>query len=254
MKNTLSRTAYGALFFVLISSLCFSCSGADPVIYALDWTLQAVASPVVKNKISEQLILHILADDEDGFEELYEMYVIHDARELYWRVTSEEWGEFLVDNKTWIGVNALKREAGTPLPRGEYRVLLRDLSGYEDERKFTLSARKLRYTYAALPTMRFEKDVGYLPRFSGADSGESVGFLQLFHPQEGEVLSKEGEAEDVEYLRSLLGDNGVLYRVEHGKEIALTSEVTARFSAYLHYRKSDRLMLTTGPYDISIKK
>lgn len=244
---------------VILTSAFASCSGADPVIYKLNWILQVRANPLVTGKSVEQLIIHILADDEDGFEELYELYVIHNDSELYWRVTSEEWSEFTANEKTWIGINALQTEGKTYVPRGKYRVLLRDLSGYEDEKTFILSTKMTRYTYMTLPIMRVDKNGVYTPEFrrttdnTQREAEKDFGFLQIMHPQniQPEI---DGKKEDIEYIRSLLGMNGVFYKVAHGSNVSFISEDSVRFSVYLHYRHNSKVMFRVGPYNISLDK
>ncbi len=250
-----SRTVEILLCTVIFFFVFLSCSGADPVIYKLDWTLQVNVDPNILDKSVESLILHVLADDEDGFEELYELYVIHNDSELYWRITSEEWSEFTDNEKKWIGVNALKTEDEMYLPRGEYRVLLRDLSGYETEKKFTLRKTAAQYTHASLPSIGVDNEGTYTPYFKSTTSTEKeqeipFGFLQIMHPKDAQITIN-GQTKDIS---SLLGVNGAFYKIFDGSGIAFDSEDVVRFSVYLYYRQTDTMMFRIGPYDILLNK
>jgi len=79
----------------------------------------------------------ILPEDEDGMENLDEMYIYHDREQLRWHLKNDEWVSYKQDEKTWIGTRSLTVQDGLTLPRGVYRVVLMNKGGEKGERSFT---------------------------------------------------------------------------------------------------------------------
>lgn len=158
---------------LLFAAAALSCSGANPVIYTFKTAVQVVGSPARPDAAVEQLLLQLLAGDDDGFNELYEVYVIHDESQLYWRITSDQWNTFTVGSEQWITIRPLKSYGGRPLPRGAYRLVLRDLSGYEDEKTFTLD---VSYKLSDIPSLAARPDGRYAVTLgAGSAAGSSSG-------------------------------------------------------------------------------
>ncbi|MDR0502593.1 MAG: hypothetical protein LBH16_04660 [Treponema sp.] len=84
----------------------------------------------------EQYSFFIIPEDEDGLENLDELYLFHDRDQLRWRLTSDEWVSYTQDGKTWIGSRAIAAKENT-LPRGVYRAVLVNKGGEKGERSFT---------------------------------------------------------------------------------------------------------------------
>ena len=88
--------------------------------------------------VYEEMSLFLRANDEDGFEDLETIYLIHDESELYWSISSAEWEERAKGSETWIGTNGISTADLASLPRGTYRLQLLDLAGDRDEYELAL--------------------------------------------------------------------------------------------------------------------
>jgi len=85
---------------------------------------------------AEHFSFFIIAEDEDGIENLDELYLYHDKEQLRWKIKSDEWITYTNDNKTWIGSRSITVQEGS-LPRGVYRAVLVNKGGEKGERLFT---------------------------------------------------------------------------------------------------------------------
>jgi hypothetical protein len=92
-----------------------------------------------KGAVYESLSLWIHPQDEDGIEDIEYLYLIHDDQELVWVLESETWDMKQQPGETWIGSNDVLMPDLSPLPRGEYRVIVVDAAGERDERRAYIS-------------------------------------------------------------------------------------------------------------------
>jgi hypothetical protein len=88
--------------------------------------------------IEERLSFFIIAEDDDGIENLAELYLYHDREGLRWLFTSADWLHLSEEETTWIGSHAIVMPDNEPLPRGQYRAVLVNRAGRKIERHFTL--------------------------------------------------------------------------------------------------------------------
>jgi hypothetical protein len=107
-----------------------------------------------KDLVYEYLSVALLAEDEDGRDDLESFSVIHDGSELYWHVPPERRTTRPVLQETWIGADSLVTADYAPLPRGTYRVVLWDYSGSQSEAVFTLRVPDL--SKRVMPSLRLE--------------------------------------------------------------------------------------------------
>ncbi|HOJ99080.1 MAG TPA: hypothetical protein PLW34_05935 [Termitinemataceae bacterium] len=168
----------GCLFFL------FACSSQPPRIEGVRLRLVYAQK---EGKIEEFLSLFISPADDDGFEDLEELYLIHDESQLYWKLTPQDWlsiegeenspgalrsppgGLFQEEGlatgeagappplggggkndpppssqgpsrRVWIGSHRIQMYPSGPLPRGRYRIILRDKGGEQVERSVGLDA------------------------------------------------------------------------------------------------------------------
>ncbi len=253
------RRGLGLLLFVVIT--LSSCSGASPVIYDYTWDLRAQWD--YPGQRYEKLDVHILADDDDGFSEIYEVYLIHDESERYWRIIQDDWKTIEVDEVTWIAVQVVT-ENYQILPRGKYRILILDFSGFKDERSFVL---KKQYPRLASSTSNDENTIPselfpvfqkkspntFVPQLRKEVVAKSSDFyLQLLHPLPkldvaGNVLHTEHKS-----LVLLLGENGSMYKVDPNKELRFQGKRDTEFTVYLHYRLEESLTVSSGPFLIKL--
>jgi len=85
---------------------------------------------------TEHFSFFVIAEDEDGVENLDELYLYNDREQLRWKIKNDEWVSFTQNNKTWIGTRSITTQDGV-LPRGVYRAVLVNKGGEKGERLFT---------------------------------------------------------------------------------------------------------------------
>jgi len=90
---------------------------------------QGEAGPV------EHFSFFIMPVDNDGIDNLDELYFYHDREQLRWRIKSDEWLSYTIDGKTWIGTRSIAAQDGR-LPRGLFRAVLYNKGGEKNERNF----------------------------------------------------------------------------------------------------------------------
>jgi len=122
--------------FAVFLALFVSCSTAKPEISFGFLNLVLYEG---ENGPAEHFSFFVIAEDEDGVENLDELYLYHDREQLRWKIKSDEWISFTQNNKTWIGSRSITVQEG-PLPRGVYRAVLVNKSGEKGERLFTYDA------------------------------------------------------------------------------------------------------------------
>jgi hypothetical protein len=93
----------------------------------------------------EQFSFFVIVEDEDGIENLDELYLFHDREQLRWQINSDEWISYTQDGKDWIGTRSIAVKDGS-LPRGVYRAELYNKSGEKTERSFTFDG-SVRYPF-----------------------------------------------------------------------------------------------------------
>jgi len=140
MGQMVSRFSFGStkIFLVLLAALCLaagsSCSRGEPrLLYGF---IELVYYPG-KEKPQERYSFFILCEDDDGIENLSELYLYNDMDGLRWLITSDEWIKYEEDGKTWVGTRSIAMDGDTSLPRGLYRAVLVNKGGERTERKFT---------------------------------------------------------------------------------------------------------------------
>jgi len=89
-----------------------------------------------KDAPQEYFSFFILPEDEDGIENLSELYLYHDREQLRWHIKSDEWQRYTQDGKDWIGTRSFTVREGE-LPRGLFRAVLVNKGGESVERSFT---------------------------------------------------------------------------------------------------------------------
>jgi len=124
-------------FFILLMIVLiefFSCSKAEPeILYGFINLVYYMG----KDKTEERYSFFILPEDDDGVDNLSELYLYNDREGLRWLITSDDWIRFEEDGKTWIGSRSIAMFGDASLPRGQYRAVLFNKGGESKERKFT---------------------------------------------------------------------------------------------------------------------
>jgi len=120
-----------------LSPLAVSCSRTEPRIafgYIGLVYYQEVGGP------QERFSFFIIPEDDDGIENLADLFLYHDREQLRWHIGRDEWVRYERDGRTWIGTRALVIGGGETMPRGQYRAVLVNLGGERSERNFTFDA------------------------------------------------------------------------------------------------------------------
>jgi hypothetical protein len=112
----------------------FSCSRAEPeILYGFIDLVYYMG----KEKTEERYSFFILPEDDDGVDNLSELYLYNDREGLRWLFTSDDWIRYEEDGKTWIGSRNIAMSGDASLPRGQYRAVLVNKGGESKEQKFT---------------------------------------------------------------------------------------------------------------------
>jgi hypothetical protein len=93
----------------------------------------------------EYFSFFIMPEDEDGIDNLEELYLYHDREQLRWNIKNDEWQRYTQDGKDWIGTRSFTMREGN-LPRGLYRAVLVSKGGESTERTFTYDG-NVRYPF-----------------------------------------------------------------------------------------------------------
>ena len=131
MKKLRASILLGALILLLGSG----CRAAPPRIEATSWDLFRLRDPE-SGLVGEVLSVFVKAEDDDGREDMEEIYLLHPATRLYWRLTGDQWEERERKDGRWIGSAGFAAPGG--IPRGEYRLVLIDRAGEQAEERVYL--------------------------------------------------------------------------------------------------------------------
>ncbi|MDR2576106.1 MAG: hypothetical protein LBC52_06650 [Treponema sp.] len=128
------KKAIPALFILL---LAISCSRTEPKIA---FGFIELVYYQEKDKPQERFSFFIIPEDEEGIENLADLYLYHDREQLRWHIKSEDWVSYVQDGKTWIGTRSIAIGEDEILPRGQYRAVLVNKGGEKSERNFSFDA------------------------------------------------------------------------------------------------------------------
>ncbi|MDR1317046.1 MAG: hypothetical protein LBK13_09260 [Spirochaetales bacterium] len=130
---------FSAFFLIILITLFSSaCSGSDPAITDARWRLTAFRD-THSGVTGEYLGLAVLAVDDDGLDDLESISLISDEHELYWQASVEDWVVRQIRQQSWIVLEKLAVPDNV-VPRGAYRIILRDYSGAQAESSFSVTA------------------------------------------------------------------------------------------------------------------
>jgi hypothetical protein len=96
----------------------------------------------------EHFSFFIIAEDDDGLDNLDELYLYHDREQLRWQIESNEWLSHTQDGRTWIGTRSIAVRDGS-LPRGLFRAVLVNKGGESSQRSFAFDG-NVRYPFPEL--------------------------------------------------------------------------------------------------------
>ena len=128
------------IFAIVLTSLLvfvFSCSRSEPKI---TFGFIELVYYQEKDRPQERFSFFIIPEDEDGIENLADLYLYHDYEQLRWHISSGDWITYEHEGKTWIGTRSIAIHEGETLPRGQYRAVLVNKGGEKSERTFSFDA------------------------------------------------------------------------------------------------------------------
>jgi len=131
--------------FAAVILLSISCTNTKPEItygFMQKVLYQGDSGP------QEHFSFFIIPEDDDGLDNLDELYLYHDREQLVWKLKSNEWVSYAHDGKTWIGTRSISG-INNSLPSGVYRAVLVNKGGEKAERNFTFDG-TVRYPFPEL--------------------------------------------------------------------------------------------------------
>jgi hypothetical protein len=202
--------------FGLVLLLLFSCSRAEPKIsygFIRLFYYQNSGRP------EERFSFFVLPNDDDGIEDINELYLYYDREGLFWSLSADDWIRYDSEGQTWIGSRSITMVDGENMPRGQYRAVIMDKGGEKSERIFSFDApAEPRFTFPVLTVndgyYRIESMYPENRLICYDEGGELLTILDI-PSREGLVTnlalpSNTGTialwAEDVEYFTSALTD------------------------------------------------
>jgi len=120
---------------LIIVALFSSCSGEPPELLDSWHQLNLIHDPSDETSF-QALSFFLHGEDEDGEDDLEQIYLIHDDLQLLWSVPLDKWASIRDEGAQWIGFNRLIGPGDGIFPEGNYRVLLIDVGGERAERSF----------------------------------------------------------------------------------------------------------------------
>jgi hypothetical protein len=126
---------------VLIACLAlvclFSCSRSEPRIPF--GFIELVYYPG-ETRTEERFSFFVIAEDDDGIDNLDELRLYHDRDGLEWIISHEDWVYLEEGGRNWIGSRGIAMIEDRTLPRGQYRAALFNKGGEKTEQLFTFDA------------------------------------------------------------------------------------------------------------------
>ena len=135
MRCQTSKIILCTVFILLLCLLpgFISCSRGEPKI---NYGFLDLVYYSGDDKPEERFSFFVLCEDDDGLENLSELYLYHDREGLRWLINSEDWVQYEDEDNIWVGSRSIAmRDA--PLPRGQFRAVLVNKGGEKTERRFT---------------------------------------------------------------------------------------------------------------------
>jgi len=142
LNRTYGQNFFFYLILIAVFLLQISCSNSKPeIVYGF---IQLVLYQE-DDSVHERFSFFIIPQDEDGFENLDELYLYHDREQLRWKISSDEWVKYTQEGRDWIGTRSIAVTEGS-LPGGVFRAVLINKSGEYSERNFTFDG-SVRYPF-----------------------------------------------------------------------------------------------------------
>ena len=146
-KSRIKHLLYSIVIIIGVV-FSFSCSRTEPRIpYGfIDLTYYPVdGSP------RERYAFFVVAEDDDGLENLEELRLHYNREGLEWILNSEDWVHLEDNGRHWIGSRSIAMTGDDTLPRGQFRVSLTNKGGEKTQIYLTFDApENPRYPYPSI--------------------------------------------------------------------------------------------------------
>ncbi|MCL2067882.1 MAG: hypothetical protein FWG99_10500 [Treponema sp.] len=146
MKSGFGKLQIFVLVVCALASVFSSCSRAKPEI---TYGFIELVYYEGDTKPLERFSFFIIPNDEDGIENLGELYLYHDREQLRWHIKSEDWVSYAQDETIWIGTRSIAIQDNESLPRGQFRAVLVNKGGESTERNFSFDG-NMRFPFPTL--------------------------------------------------------------------------------------------------------
>ena len=140
VRNQKSGRIVNCLAMMVIILMTFSTTGCGskmPEISTVEWRLET-RSPE-SGFVYESLSVFASIKDDDGLDNISELWVLNDETALGWKLTDTDWTKTTDGGGTWIGGSSLTTPEMNGMPRGSYRLVAIDVAGQRAEKEFKVS-------------------------------------------------------------------------------------------------------------------
>ncbi|MCL2833692.1 MAG: hypothetical protein FWD78_11020 [Treponema sp.] len=157
------RVVLNLLFvFIILSAFAFvSCSRTEPRIpFGFIELVYYPGTPMPQERFS----FFVIAEDDDGMENLAELRLYNDREGLQWVISSDDWVQYEEDGKHWVGSRSITMYGDGILPRGQYRAVLINKGGEKTERLFVFDVPedpRFPYPFLQIDSGRYSIDSKY---------------------------------------------------------------------------------------------
>jgi hypothetical protein len=131
------RARLAAALAAIAACSLAGCGNKQPQISALEWRLET--RPANGGPDYESLSVFASIRDEDGLDNIAEIWVVKDDADLAWKITDSDWVKTADGNDTWFGASALASPDLAAMPRGSYRLIAIDGAGQRVEEEFKVA-------------------------------------------------------------------------------------------------------------------
>ena len=133
---------------ICLAMVLFACSRTQPRIpFGFIELVYYSGDPLPYERFS----FFVIAEDDDGIDNLGELRLYHDREGLEWIIKSEDWVHYEEEGRHWTGSRNIAMTEDRNMPRGQFRAVLLNKGGEKTERNFTFDApEEPRYAFPVL--------------------------------------------------------------------------------------------------------
>jgi hypothetical protein len=113
------------------------CGSKLPEISAVEWRLEM--RPIQPGPAYESLSVFAMIKDEDGLDDIDELWVVNDDSALAWKLTNADWIKTTAGGDVWMGGSSLATPELAGMPRGAYKLIAIDAAGQRAEKEFRVT-------------------------------------------------------------------------------------------------------------------